>query len=114
MAARCVRLLVAVVLVAGTARICVVFADAQKQDQQGSNGRAQAQPQPQAKGLDLVSDVVADAFSKTNALLTGNLEIAMERKIDKPGDYTINAIGQRVPGSTAIKSGSSLHNDNPL
>ena len=68
-----------------------------------------------AKGLDMVSDTVAAAFSKTNALLSGNLEITMP---DDPGrdpdGYARNAIGQKVPKSTALRSASSLHNDEPL
>lgn len=68
-----------------------------------------------AKGLDLVSDTVASVFNKTSALLSGNLEVTMSpEKADTADQYTTNAIGQKVPKSTAIKSAGSLHNDEPL
>lgn len=68
-----------------------------------------------AQGLDMVSDTVATAFNKATALLSGKLEITMS--LDKPNteeQFTINAIGQKVPKSTAIRSAGSLHNDDPL
>ena len=34
--------------------------------------------------------------------------------VDKRDDYTINAMGQRVPKATAIHTGGALHNDEPL
>ncbi|MBU0604839.1 MAG: hypothetical protein KKH77_00970 [Candidatus Omnitrophica bacterium] len=68
-----------------------------------------------AQGLDMVSDTVATAFNKATALLSGKLEITMS--LDKPNteeQFTTNAIGQKVPKSTAIRSAGSLHNDDPL
>lgn len=110
------RILCAAILTVCVAGLCRADTGPQKQGAQVQQDQAQAgkTKQPEAKNLDLVSDVVADAFAKTNALLTGNLEITMDRKTDKRDDYTINALGQRVPKSTAIRSGSSLHNDDPL
>lgn len=71
--------------------------------------------EPETKGLDMVSDTVASVFNKTNALLRGNLEITMSKDGQDTGQsYTTNAIGQRVPSSTAVKSAGSLHNDEPL
>jgi hypothetical protein len=74
-----------------------------------------SKPQPKAQGLDMVSDTVSGVFNKANALLAGDLEITMpkdERAAKE--DFTINAMGQKVPTRTAIKSGSALHNDDPL
>lgn len=68
-----------------------------------------------AKGLDMVSDTVATAFNKVNALLAGKLEITMSP--DKPNiedQFETNAIGQKVPKETAVKSAGALHNDQPL
>ena len=68
-----------------------------------------------AKGLDMVSDTVSTVFNKANALLSGNLEVTMSKdKADTSGQYTTNAIGQRVPKATAVKSAGSLHGDDPL
>lgn len=72
---------------------------------------------PKAQGLDMVSDTVAGVFNKANALLSGDLEITMSKDKDIEAvkrDFTINAMGQRVPTRTAIKSGSALHTDDPL
>lgn len=69
----------------------------------------------EAKGLDMVSDTVATAFNKANALLAGKLDITMS--LEKPNteeQFTTNAIGQRVPKSTAVKSAGSLHDDQSL
>jgi hypothetical protein len=71
-------------------------------------------PPPQEVKLDMVSDTVEAAFSKANAILSGNLEVTMSKKVDKRDDYTINAMGQRVPKATAIHTGGALHNDEPL
>ena len=65
--------------------------------------------------LDMVSDTVATAFNKVNAALQWNLDITMSpEKGNAPKEYTVNAIGQKVPTRTAVKSASSLHNDQPL
>ena len=82
----------------------------------GLCGLANAEEEKQkAKGLDMVSDTVATAFNKANALLAGKLDITMS--LDKPNteeQFTTNAIGQKVPKATAVKSAGSLHNDQPL
>jgi len=70
-----------------------------------------------AKGLDMVSDTVAAVFNKANALLSGNLEVTMSKEEDRARsaqEYTTNALGQKVPKSSAIKAGGVLHNDQPL
>ena len=65
--------------------------------------------------LDMVSDTVSAAFSKVNAALQWNLDITMApEKRNSKDQYTTNAIGQRVPKSTAIKSAGSLHEEQPL
>lgn len=65
--------------------------------------------------LDMVSDTVSTAFSKVNAVLQWNMDVTMSpEKGNAPQQYTINAIGQKVPKATAVKSASSLHNDQPL
>jgi hypothetical protein len=63
---------------------------------------------------DMVSDTVSTTFDKANAILAGNLEVTMPKKVEKKDDYTINAMGQRVPKATAVKAAGSLHNDEPL
>lgn len=63
---------------------------------------------------DMVSDTVATTFDKANALLSGNLDIKMDKKTEERAGYTVNAIGQRVPRKTAVKAAGSLHNDEPL
>ena len=68
----------------------------------------------QEVNLDMVSDTVGTVFNKANAILAGNLEVTMSKKVDKRDDYTINAMGQRVPKATAINTGGALHNDEPL
>jgi hypothetical protein len=75
--------------------------------------KQQDKPEQEVK-LDMVSDTVGQVFDKANAILSGNLEVTMSPKVDKRDDYTINAMGQRVPTKTAIKSGGALHNDEPL
>ena len=73
------------------------------------------QDEQKAQGLDMVSDTVKTALSKANALLTGNLDITMS--LDKPNteeQFTRDAIGRKVPKSTAVSSAGSLHNDQPL
>ena len=85
----------------------------QQQQAQPQQQKQDEKPQQDVK-LDMVSDTVASVFNKANALLAGNLEITMSNKVEKRDDYTINAMGQRVPKSTAIKAGGSLHNDQPL
>lgn len=76
---------------------------------------AGAEEKEAAKGLDMVSDTVATAFNKANALLSGNLDVTMSlEKPDTEEQFTTNALGQRVPKTTAIKSAGSLHSDGPL
>lgn len=90
-----------------------VSAYADDKEQQDPNQKQQDKPQQEVK-LDMVSDTVGQVFDKANAILSGNLEVTMSPKVDKRDDYTINAMGQRVPTKTAIKSGGALHNDEPL
>lgn len=71
--------------------------------------------QQKAKGLDMVSDTVATTFKKATALLEGKLEVTMSLdKTNTTTQFSTNAIGQKVPKATAIKSAGSLHNDEPL
>lgn len=74
-----------------------------------------ADDEQKAQGLDMVSDTVATTFNKVNALLEGKLEVTMSPdKTDTVEEFTTNAIGQKVPKTSAIKSSGSLHNDQPL
>lgn len=60
------------------------------------------------KGLEIIPDTVAAAVNKTTALLAGDLEITMSSQADgakNKRNYTTNALGQKVPRSTIIKSG---------
>lgn len=92
------KVLVAYMLIAGTA--VSAYAEERKEA---------------AKGLDMVSDTVTTAFNKVNALLAGKLDITMSpEKPNTEEQFTTNAIGQKVPKSTAIKSAGSLHSDQPL
>ena len=70
---------------------------------------------PKAQGLDMVSDTVTTVFNKANALLEGKLDITMSKDEPRNEDaFTRNAIGQKVPKATAVKSAGALHNDQPL
>lgn len=64
--------------------------------------------------FDMVSDTVGAVFNKANAILSGDVEVTMSNRVEKRDDYTINAMGQRVPKATAIHTGGALHNDEPL
>jgi len=98
------------VMIIGTCAL--VYAADEKQDGQK---QAEQKQQQDAKGLDMVSDTVASVFDKANALLSGNLEVTMDKeKENTAAQYERNAIGQKVPKSTAVKSAGSLHNDEPL
>ena len=56
------------------------------------------------KGLDIVSDTTVTVLKKLNAYFTGNLEWTVPEGTDKyKKDYTIDALGQRVPNSTLKK-----------
>ena len=58
------------------------------------------------KGLDVVSDTAVTVINKTNAFFQGNLEITMSKDPDKnknKNNYSVNAIGQKVPKSTDTK-----------
>jgi type II secretory pathway pseudopilin PulG len=73
------------------------------------------QKEQKAQGLDMVSDTVAAVFGKANALLAGDLEVTMDKdKTNTEEQFTRNALGQKVPKSTAVGSAGSLHNDQPL
>ena len=94
----------------------IILSAAAHAEDSGSQQQPQEQKQkpPQEVKLDMVSDTVTTVFSKANAILAGNMEITMPKKVEDRDSYTINAMGQRVPKATAIKSGGSLHNDQPL
>ncbi|MBN2453256.1 MAG: hypothetical protein JXB40_03225 [Candidatus Omnitrophica bacterium] len=65
--------------------------------------------------FDMVTDTVKTTLNKAAALLVLDLDITMPpRKHGDREDFTTNAIGQRVPKFTAVKSAGSLHNDDPL
>ena len=73
--------------------------------------------QPKAQGLDMVTDTAVGLVRKANALLEGKLEVTMSKDADKIAaaeGYTVNAIGMKVPKSTAVKDGDSLHSNQPL
>lgn len=57
------------------------------------------------KGLDVASDTAITVIQKTNAFFQGNLEITMSGDKDKykKSDYTVNAMGVKVPKSTDLK-----------
>ena len=60
----------------------------------------------QPKGpVDVTSETAVSILQKANALLTGNLEITMEEDRDKynKDNYTVNALGERVPKSTPVR-----------
>lgn len=64
---------------------------------------------------DYVTDTAKSVVDKAAALLTGNLDIqAVPETRSNPDDYTRDAIGRRVPKSTAAKSAQSMHSDLPL
>ena len=61
-----------------------------------------------AKGIDeTASDIVTSVFNKTNALVQGNLNVTMSpdntREKNK-NNYTLNALGMRVPRSTNVRN----------
>jgi hypothetical protein len=58
------------------------------------------------KGLDVVPDTAVTVIQKTNAFFQGNLEITMSGDKDKnknKNNYSVNAIGQKVPKLTGVK-----------
>lgn len=64
---------------------------------------------------DYVTDTAKSIVDKAAALLTGDLDVqAGPQDKSSPKDYTRDAIGRRVPKSTAVKSAGSLHSDQPL
>lgn len=71
-----------------------------------------AADKPAGKGVGPIEDV-SGVLNKATALLSGNLEMEMELNKNKTSDedYTYNAIGQRVPKATAVKSGGGLHSE---
>ena len=94
---------------------CLTAHAEEKQQVKEQKPVEQQKQQPDAKGLDMVSDTVASVFDKANALLSGNLEVTMDKEKENTAvQYERNAIGQKVPKSTAVKSAGSLHNDEPL
>ncbi len=72
---------------------------------------AYAEEKDPPKGVEMISDTVTAAANKTSALLCGKLEFTMSQDRDKYKDkdnYTINAIGQKVPTATRAKSWKKL------
>jgi len=70
--------------------------------------------QAKVTGISTATDAVTSVVDKADALLTGNLSITMEPDKDKSltkNDYTYNALGQRVPKTTASNTGGALHNE---
>jgi len=103
------RVVIIIAVIVMTVSICAADDDQSSQAQQPTAQKAQ--------GLDMVSDTVASVFDKANALLSGNLEVTMSKEKDKAAaqnNFERNAMGQKVPKATAVKSGGSLHNDQPL
>ena len=62
---------------------------------------------------DYVTDTVTGVVQKASLILMGQIDVTTETG-DKPSDYTVDAIGRRVPRQTAVKAGGGLHNDQPL
>ncbi len=79
-----------------------------------AGGNQPKEKPPNEVNFDMVSDTVGQLFGKANAIVSGNIDITMSPRVDKKDDYTINAMGQRVPKATAINTGGALHNDEPL
>ena len=75
-----------------------------------------AKPEDEQKvQWDMVSDTVMTTLNKANALI--QLKRKLKMTLEKPNtgeQYAINAIGQKVPTRTALKSATSLHNEEPL
>ncbi len=64
---------------------------------------------------DYVTDTAKSIVDKATALITGDLDIqAGPQDRGNPNDYTRDAIGRKVPKSTAVKAAGSLHSDQPL
>ncbi|MBP7056438.1 MAG: hypothetical protein KBB52_06275 [Candidatus Omnitrophica bacterium] len=80
-------------------------------------GFAQASEETDGEKIkyDYVTDTAKSIVDKATALVTGDLEIqAGPQDRSNPSDYTRDAIGRKVPKSTAVKAGGSLHSDQPL
>ena len=70
-----------------------------------------AEEEPKAKGLDVVTDTAIALIHKTNAFFQGNLAWTMTPEKDKyERDYTIDALGRKVPRSTLGKYDSGNRN----
>lgn len=64
---------------------------------------------------DYVTDTVTGVASKVMGVLSGQVPITVSPDNDSnPDQYTRDAIGRRVPKSTAVKSAGGLHSDAPL
>ena len=60
--------------------------------------------EPKTKGLDVVSDTAVAIIRKTNAFFQGNLDWTMPQEKDiYKNNYTVDALGRRVPRSTLGK-----------
>ena len=64
-----------------------------------------------AKGLDVVTDTALAIIHKTDAFFQGHLAWTMEPGKDKYcNDYTVDALGRRIPRSTLGKYDSGIRN----
>lgn len=62
--------------------------------------------------VDVTSETAVSVIQKVNAFFQGNLEVTMDsdqERIKNKDNYITNAIGQKVPKTTATKSAKSLH-----
>jgi len=91
----------------GRIALCVIMAA-------GICGMASAADDQEVR-YDYVTDTVSGVVNKAASILTGQTAITVAPDNDgSPDDFTRDALGRRVPRSTAVKSGRSLHNDQPL
>lgn len=67
--------------------------------------------EPKVKSLDIVSDTAVTVIRKTSAFFNGNLDITMSSDADKykyRNEYSVDAIGRKVPKATAVRSAGAL------
>lgn len=106
---KCFKILVVVV---GLAMCSLGWAEEEAADATPTTATAEKPAQKNTEGVGPIEDVQG-VMNKAAALLSGDLEMKMElNKNRAPKDeYTYNALGQRVPKKTAIKTGSALHSE---
>ena len=77
----------------------------------GACAMGYAEEEQKTKGLDVVTDTAISLIHKTNAYFQGNLDWTMPEGKDKyEKDYTVNALGQKIPRSTLGKYDSGNRN----